>query len=158
MALPITPRDILIRWVGDNKPISEDDESFIELFNDAIEIALLNVKNLEELVSNGETPLSTVKQVITAMLTRYYSIGQEYRSSYSETVGSFSHSGSVGGDVDGRGVMTILPSEISLLSGYSTNNKVASVQWGHEYRSQRDTWELQRVYSNSEIAGVNRID
>lgn len=156
MALPVTPRDILIRWVGDNKPYSDDDETFVELFKDAIDLTLNKVPNLEELVSNGQTSLSTVKQVITAMMTRYYAVSQEYRSSYSETVSSFSHSGSYSSDKEGRGVMSLLPDEINLLSGFSESRKVASIEWHTESkRPYDDGWVLNKIYP---LEGVRYID
>lgn len=159
MALNITPRDILLRWVGDNKPISEDDETFVELFNDALEIINDKVPDIETLVSNGVVSLSTVKQVVVAMLTRFYSVAQEYRASYSETVGSFSHSGSYNNGGENAGVMRLNNDELLMLKGIDRDSKVGSVEWGHNYSGARyydclnpTTIPVRR------IAGVDPID
>lgn len=160
MALNITPRDILIRWVGDNKPISEDDETFIELFNDALEIIMDKVSDIEILVSAGKVSLSTVKQVMVAMLTRFYSVAQEYRASYSETVGSFSHSGSYSNGGENAGVMKLTRDELMLLKGIDSDAKVASVRFKDEYNSfhYKDGWELTGIIPARIIAGVDPID
>lgn len=160
MALNITPRDILIRWVGDNKPISEDDETFIELFNDAIEIITDKVSDIEILVSAGKVSLSTVKQVLVAMLTRFYSVAQEYRASYSETVGSFSHSGSYSNGGENAGVMKLTRDELSLLRGIDSDAKVTSVRFKDEFHGgyYYESCDLVKITPVRVIAGVDPID
>lgn len=161
MALNIAPRDILVRWVGDNRPFSEDDETFVELFGDALEIIMDKVPDLEILVSAGRVSLSSVKQVMVAMLTRFYSVSQEYRSSFSETVGAFSHSGSYANAGENAGVMRLTPDELSLLRGIDKDSKVGSVAWGHSYRGDiyfKDGWELVNIVPARKIAGVDPND
>lgn len=161
MTLNITPRDILVRWVGDNKPFTEEDETFVELFGDALEIIMDKVPDLETLVSAGRVSLSSVKQVMVAMLTRFYSVSQEYRSSFSETVGSFSHSGSYSNAGENAGVMRLTHDELLLLKGIDKDSKVGSVAWGHSYRSNihcEDGWELTDIIPARKIAGVEPND
>lgn len=157
MTLNITKKDILVRWIGDNKPISEDDETFSELFTDAIEIIVSKVPDIEILVSNGKVSLSSVKQVMVAMLTRFYSVSQEYRSSFSETVGAFSHSGSYSNN-DKNGVMRLTDDELSLLKGIDKDAKVGSVEWRNDYSKYCDGWKLVNVIPARVIAGVDHID
>lgn len=88
-----TPTDVLNRWVGDGAPAQASD-TLLTFIADAEDEILRHFPKIQERIDRNELPLRRVQRVIADVVIRAYKVGNDYRSSYSETTGPFSHSGS----------------------------------------------------------------
>lgn len=94
MAEWVTPTDVLDRWINGSQP-DENSKTLAVLIDDAEDAVLMAFPDMQDRIDSLEMPLNRLKRVIAGVVIRVYKIGQEYRASYSETTGPFSHSGSV---------------------------------------------------------------
>lgn len=113
MAMWVEPEHVLNRWLSGSRP-EETSETLLTLIDDAEDEVLRIFPDMQERVAVGDMPLMRLQRVISEIIIRCYKIGQEYRSSYSETTGPFSHSGSMA-DAKPRNV-SLTEDEIRILS------------------------------------------
>lgn len=123
MATWVTPQDVLDRWISGDQP-HETSKVLMTLIEDAEDAVLEVFPAIQLRLDNFELPLNRLKRVIASVVIRGYKT-QEYRTSFSETTGPFSISGSMG-EKTPRGIM-LTDEEIKTLSPAGTSNKAVSV-------------------------------
>lgn len=91
----VNPADVISRWVGGGAP-TEASTTLATLIGDAEDEVLRHYPRIQERIDEGSLPLRRVQKVVSEAVIRAYKIAGDYRSSFSETTGPFSHSGSYG--------------------------------------------------------------
>lgn len=97
MATWLTSEDVITRWIGPSAPLA-DSPTLLTMIEDAEDAVLEVYPRIQERIDANTLPLNRVKRVVAGVVIRAYKIAQEYRTSYSEATGPFSHSVSMGTD------------------------------------------------------------
>lgn len=136
MATWITPQDVLNRWISGGAP-SATSPILLTLIEDAEDAVLEIFPTIQIRIDSGDLPLVRVVRVISSVVIRAYNIGQEYRTSFSEATGPFSHGASY---ADGAGKsITLTEDEIKSLSPDRTK-RAFSVSMAPQAHSHRPWW------------------
>lgn len=102
MAAWITPEDIITRWINsDGAPTgapAADSDTLLTMIEDAEDAVLQVYPRIQERIDANTLPLIRVKRVVAGVVIRTYKLAQEYRTSFSEATGPFSHSVAMGTD------------------------------------------------------------
>ena len=99
----ITPIDVRDRWVDGEIALS--DNQLTTVLNDAVDVVLSEVPNIDELLASGAVPEDRYKRVIAGMVIRYLRNPSGVRT-VQETTGQFSGSTTFAGDTLGELVFT----------------------------------------------------
>ena len=89
----VEAQDVLNRWIGGGAPAVNS--PVLETLIEDVEDAVLEIfPSIQIRIDSTELPLSRMKRVIAGVVIRYWNVGQEFRTSYSETTGPFAHGAS----------------------------------------------------------------
>jgi hypothetical protein len=135
MAVWVTAQDVLDRWKDGAKP-NITSASLLTLIQDVEDAVLEVFPRIQERIDSGDLHLRTVVRVVSYAVIRIWNIGQEYRGSFSEATGPFSHSASYTGGA-GEGV-SLTDAEIKSLSPDRTK-RAMSISMAPHARS-RSAW------------------
>lgn len=110
----VTPQEVLNRFIDADKP-DVTDAVLLTLIEDVEDAVLEIFPNLQSRIDAMAIPLARVKRVVSQVVIRSWKISQEYRASYSEASGPFSHGAGYGSGEAGKGIR-LTDDEIKSLS------------------------------------------
>ena len=87
-----TAETVLSRWIGSGAP-NASSSTLTTLIEDTEDEILRIFPAIQARIDSNELPLSRVQRVISQVVQRAYRLSGEYRTSFSEATGPFSHSG-----------------------------------------------------------------
>lgn len=138
-----TPANVLSRWVGTNAP-AEASPILLELIADAEDEILRHFPNIQTRITSAALPVRRVQRVVSDVVRRAYQMGGDYRLSYSEATGPFSHSASFGADTPR--VVRLTSEEIAMLAPVITEaytlNMLPDLTYTYEFINEEEDWEV----------------
>lgn len=146
MAAWITPEDIITRWIGLGAPAA-DSATLLTMMEDAEDAVLEVYPRIQERIDANTLPLNRVKRVVAGVVIRAYKIAQEYRASYSEATGPFSHSVSMGADFSRNIALT--DEEIRTLAP-ERGKRAMSISMAPRMHSNNDEMWNAMIWSNGD--------
>jgi hypothetical protein len=105
------------------------------MIEDAEDAVLEVFPRIQERIDANTLPLNRLKRVVAGVVIRTYKLAQEYRTSYSEATGPFSHSVSMGNDFSRN--VSLTEEEIRTLSP-ERNKRAMSLTMAPRMRQNND--------------------
>lgn len=138
MANEVTATDVIARWL----PVGTaptDTTRIDTLIEDLLDDARVRIHDFDNRVSDGRLRPATLKRITAQAVIRIWKTAFDPRTSYSETAGPYSQSGSMASDTEARSI-SFTDAEIKTLAGdLFETNKALKLELAPHARSE-DNW------------------
>lgn len=104
--IKVTTDDVLNRWLPANQAPTTHRDRIELLIEDLTDDAREHIKDFDNKIAEGKIRPTTLKRVIAGAIIRIWKLSYDPRSSYAETVGPYSQSGSYNASTERTATLT----------------------------------------------------